>query len=237
MRRRIATDRQRSAARRRAGDGRRRGRVRADLLRRLRVDRRPPQLPGRARLARVHPLHGRRACSRRRIRGAGRRARRVSRRERVRRRARADRRHRSRDRRSGRAGRRRRARADGGRARAGARAWSRRGQARPDRLPLPLAGALREARLRRARAAVGAPGDAAGASPVPGSASGRPARSDVERLRPALHACPRARPERRAPRRRSRPARRWSSSGRAGSPAMRPASATAGTPSPRRTTT
>ena len=92
-----------------------------------------------------------------------------------------DRRDRPGHRRPGGAGRRRRPGADGGGA--AARARSRRGghEARPDRLPLPVARALREARLRRPRAALGPAGNARRRSASPAWASGRRARTTLPR--------------------------------------------------------
>src|SRR3954447_17511951 len=164
-------------------DPRRRRRLRADLLRRVRIHRRAPPAPGRARLARVHPLHGGSDARTRRVRLLRVLARGRGRRLRVRRRARADR--------GGRPGgggprgpgRRRGAAADGGGGGALAFAWSRGHPARPARLPLPVAGAVREARLRRARAVVGGAGDGAGgrAGGRGGAAGGGPRRGGVGR--------------------------------------------------------
>ena len=167
-----------------------------------------PQPPGRAGLTRVHALRGRRACSRTRaIAGL------VAERdgevlgsafvdERWR-----DRRNRPGHRRPGGAGRRRRPGADGGRAATRARPRRRRRQARPDRLPLPLARAVREARLRRPRAALGPPGNAAAARHPrprrPARARGRP-----RRVRRALYVASTATTETASCATPSRPARR-----------------------------
>src|SRR3982750_4527192 len=73
---------------------------------------------------------------------------------------------------SGGPGRRRGAAVDGGGGGPLAVARSRRYPAGPDRLPLPVAGAVREARLRRARAVVGGAGDGAGGRAGGGGGAG-----------------------------------------------------------------